>query len=57
MPAPNSSPLALSVYATVLYGLDADGQLDELARCSFRVGEGTFGGELHAAVRLWEERI
>ncbi len=57
MPAPNSGPLAFSVkgrvdlldmYAAVLDGFDAGGELDELARCGFRVREGTFGGELQA---------
>jgi hypothetical protein len=31
----------------ILNGLDAGGELDELAGRGFRVGEGTFGGELH----------
>ncbi|MGY8684442.1 hypothetical protein Q2941_42835, partial [Bradyrhizobium sp. UFLA05-153] len=37
----------LDTDASVLHGLDASGDLDELARCGFRVGVGTFGGELH----------
>ena len=36
----------LDMDAAVLDGFDAGGELDELARCGFRVGEGTFGGEL-----------
>src|SRR5262249_5166452 len=39
----------LDMDAAVLDGFDAGGQFDELARCGFRIGEGTFGGELHAA--------
>jgi hypothetical protein len=58
IPAPNSSPLALSaieegrvdlldVYAPVLHRLDAGGDLDQLAGGRFRVGERSFGGEFH----------
>ncbi|MGY8684062.1 hypothetical protein Q2941_40830 [Bradyrhizobium sp. UFLA05-153] len=30
-------------------GFDAGDELDEIARCGFRVGEGTLGSELQAA--------
>lgn len=38
---------SLDVDPAVLNGFDAGGELDELVRCGFRVGEGTIGGELH----------
>ncbi|WP_156944750.1 hypothetical protein [Bradyrhizobium sp. Ec3.3] len=36
----------LDVDATVLHWFDPCSELDQLARCGFWVGEGTFGGEL-----------
>jgi hypothetical protein len=33
--------------AAVLHGLDAAGDLDQLACSGFRVGERSFGGEFH----------